>query len=191
MKFPTNEEWVKIIVENALDNYEYKGKTLRRWIDIISAQDTKNIDLISRKEAIEYVKNIEDVNKYYHPNSRTTYKITSTDEVIDLLEQVPTYIAENNYNSAENNDKLVSQKAVLDMLNKIDKAVDDGEGYQYKEWVDYVEELPTITQTDSELEDIKAEIKDIQPSIYKNYDKHTAIEQVLSIIDSHIGKIST
>ena len=40
---------------------------------------------------------------------------------------------------------LISRKAVLDMLKKIDNAVYDGEGYQYKEWVDYVEELPTYS----------------------------------------------
>ena len=39
----------------------------------------------------------------------------------------------------------IFRKAVLEMLDKINKAVEDGEGFQYEEWVDYVEELPTYS----------------------------------------------
>lgn len=84
-----------------------------------------------------------------------------TKAVIEDLENLPTYSPKNNDNSAEtnyNSADLISRKAVLEMLNKIDKAVDDGEGYKYKEWVDYVEELPTIPQpkTDGDLISRKA-----------------------------------
>ena len=37
MKFPTYEEMGKEIAEKALDEYLYKGKTLREWVEIISA----------------------------------------------------------------------------------------------------------------------------------------------------------
>lgn len=39
MKFPTYEEMGKEIAEKALDEYLYKGKTLREWIEIISAEE--------------------------------------------------------------------------------------------------------------------------------------------------------
>lgn len=39
MKFPTEEEFAKGVAEMALDEYEYKGKTLRQWIEIISATE--------------------------------------------------------------------------------------------------------------------------------------------------------
>ena len=38
MKFPTYEEMGKEIAEKALDEYLYKGKTLREWIEIIIAE---------------------------------------------------------------------------------------------------------------------------------------------------------
>jgi len=44
-------------------------------------------DSISRREAIEWVKNILVVHKYYHPHSRS--RNVPIDEVIDALEQVP------------------------------------------------------------------------------------------------------
>ena len=52
MKFPTIEEMAQNIAENALDEWEYKGKTLRQWIDIIAEVGT---DCISRQAAIEAI----------------------------------------------------------------------------------------------------------------------------------------
>lgn len=37
MKFPTMDEFAKSVAEKALDEFEYKGKTLRQWIDAIYA----------------------------------------------------------------------------------------------------------------------------------------------------------
>ncbi len=53
MKFPTMEEFAKDVAEKALDEYKYKGKTLRQWIEIIFA--TASADTISRRAAIEAV----------------------------------------------------------------------------------------------------------------------------------------
>lgn len=39
-KFPTIEEMARDVAEKALDEYEYNGKTLREWIEIILATDT-------------------------------------------------------------------------------------------------------------------------------------------------------
>jgi hypothetical protein len=39
--------------------------------------------------------------------------------------------------------EYITKETVLKMLNKIENAVEDGEGYQFNEWVGYVEELPT------------------------------------------------
>ena len=38
--------------------------------------------------------------------------------------------------------EYITKETVLKMLNKIENAVEDGEGYQFNEWVGYVEELP-------------------------------------------------
>ena len=37
MKFPTIKETAEEVAEKALDEFEYKGKTLRQWIDAICA----------------------------------------------------------------------------------------------------------------------------------------------------------
>lgn len=39
MKFPTYKELGEIAAKEALDTFEYKGKTLREWIEIISAAE--------------------------------------------------------------------------------------------------------------------------------------------------------
>lgn len=39
MRFPTYEEMGKEIAEKALDEYIYEGKTLREWVEIISADE--------------------------------------------------------------------------------------------------------------------------------------------------------
>ena len=65
MKFPTYEEMVEMaqnVAEKMLDEYEYKGKTLRQWIEIISAfEHGTNLaevgtDCISRQAAIDALK---------------------------------------------------------------------------------------------------------------------------------------
>lgn len=41
-KFPTIEEFVKIVAEEAINNYEYEGKTIREWIELILKQKENN-----------------------------------------------------------------------------------------------------------------------------------------------------
>lgn len=68
-KFPTIEEMAQNVAEKALDEYEYKGKTLREWVEIIAASelgtnlaevgtDATDInvgELISRQAAIDAI----------------------------------------------------------------------------------------------------------------------------------------
>ena len=53
-------------------------------------------------------------------------------------------------------DELISKAVVIDTLKRIDVAIDEGLGFNYEEWVDYVNELPTISTTTHETE-IKSE----------------------------------
>ena len=75
MKFPTMDEFAQMVADKAIDEVEYNGKTLREWVEIISAIPVTAIpatdinvatkvgtnlaevgtDLISRKAAIEAV----------------------------------------------------------------------------------------------------------------------------------------
>lgn len=52
MEFPTYKEFGEKVAKEALDVFEYKGKTLRQWVEIIASNDG---DTISRKAAIEAV----------------------------------------------------------------------------------------------------------------------------------------
>ena len=57
---------------------------------------------------------------------------------------------ENNYNSAENNDKLVSQKAVLDTFDEWINSKEFSYSNGLKRLKKHFEELPTIPQTEYE-----------------------------------------
>ena len=64
-KLPTLEEMAQNVAEKVFDEYEYKGRTLREWIEIILATDTNvatkvgtnlaslGTDCISRRSAID------------------------------------------------------------------------------------------------------------------------------------------
>ena len=42
-KFPTIDEMAKNIAEKVLDDYEYKGKTIRKWVELILAADVVEV----------------------------------------------------------------------------------------------------------------------------------------------------
>ena len=87
-KFPTIEEMAQNVAEKVLDEYEYKGKTLREWIEIILATDNNvgtklstnlaevGTDCISRRQAIETFKDCA-VNG------------VGIDGIVDALKQLP------------------------------------------------------------------------------------------------------
>lgn len=52
MKFPTMTEMAKEVAEKALDEYEYKGKTIRQWIDEIISLENKTSDWIPVTERL-------------------------------------------------------------------------------------------------------------------------------------------
>lgn len=58
-KFPTIEEMAQNVAEKAIDEYAYKGRTIRQWIEIIyNAEHGTNLaevgtDCISRQAAID------------------------------------------------------------------------------------------------------------------------------------------
>ena len=42
---------------------------------------------------------------------------------------------------------LISRQAVITMLNKIENAVEDGDGFQFNKWIEYAKELPSAEKT--------------------------------------------
>lgn len=54
INFPTEKEFVEKIAEKALDEFLYKGKTLREWIKIFVKQEPCE-DAVSRKDVEEMI----------------------------------------------------------------------------------------------------------------------------------------
>lgn len=42
---------------------------------------------------------------------------------------------------------LVTRQSVLTMLQKIENAVEDGDGFQFNEWVEYIKDIPSAEKT--------------------------------------------
>ena len=55
MKIPTTEEFVKSIAEKAFNEYEYEGKTLRQWVEILKDYVDKQTTLQRIVERLEEV----------------------------------------------------------------------------------------------------------------------------------------
>lgn len=82
MKWPTMDEFARNVAEKALDEYEYNGKTLREWVEIISEYQlgtslaSHGTNCISRQQAIETFKDCA-VNG------------VGIDGIVDALNQLP------------------------------------------------------------------------------------------------------
>ena len=99
MKFPTIKEMAEEVAEKALDEFEYKGKTLRQWIEIILATDNNvgtklstnlaslGTDCISRQDALEAFGLSEKTRKYGGDHSG--YDTMMMYEIQDTIENLP------------------------------------------------------------------------------------------------------
>ena len=47
----------------------------------------------------------------------------------------------------QTDEDLISRQAVITMLNKIENAVEDGDGFQFNEWIDYAKDIPSAEKT--------------------------------------------
>ena len=46
---------------------------------------------------------------------------------------------------------LITRQSVLTMLQKIENAVEDGDGFQCNEWIEYAKDIPSAEKTDGDL----------------------------------------
>ena len=53
MKYPTIAEMAKEVAEKALDEYEYEGKTIRQWVEVLKDYDDKQTTLERIVERLE------------------------------------------------------------------------------------------------------------------------------------------
>ena len=63
MKFPSIEEMAKDVAEKAFDEYEYQGKTIRQWVEILKDYDDKRDTLQRVVERLE--EQAEECRKYW------------------------------------------------------------------------------------------------------------------------------
>ena len=100
MKFPTIKEMVEEVAEKALDEYEYKGKTLRQWIEIIAAFELSTnlaevgMELISRAAAqteLQLSARRYTVAHEAHGEGRVVWSedLISVSDAMDVLRKIP------------------------------------------------------------------------------------------------------
>ena len=80
----------------------------------------------------------------------------------------------------------ISRQAVLDMLHDINAEVDDGCGFTYADWMDYIEQLPPVkpelSVIGSVLDKIRAEI--CEEAWDSNYGEEIAKDMVVDLTDA-------
>ena len=60
MRFPTIEEMAKDVAEKVMNEYEYEGKTIRQWIEVLKDYDDKQATLQRILERLEECKETHD-----------------------------------------------------------------------------------------------------------------------------------
>ena len=73
------------------------------------------------------------------------------------------------------NGDLIPRQAVITMLNKIENAVEDGDGFQFNEWIEYAKDIPSAEKTANKIninEYVKVKLTDYGKEIfYHQYDE--------------------
>lgn len=83
MKFPTMEEMAKDVAEKALDEYEYEGKTIRQWVEILKDYDDKKTTLERIIERLE-----EEHRKSEEcPKFEKAFRQVAFEEAIEIIKQ--------------------------------------------------------------------------------------------------------
>lgn len=89
----------------------------------------------------------------------------------------------------------ISRQAVLDMLHDINAEVDDGCGFTYADWMDYIEQLPPVkpelSVIGSVLDKIRAEINELSELDHAEPTYEDCKRDVLEIIDRHTSGAKT
>lgn len=110
MKFPTIEEIAQDVADKALDEIEYKGKTLRQWIEIIFATEIyANNDAISRRELQDKFEQWQKTDGYSNDEWNLLVDVLSVIKSMPPAPQLST-------NLAEVGTDAISRKQAIDAL---------------------------------------------------------------------------
>ena len=192
----TIEEAIKILKDAKITYIAPNGKQLSNEAldmavqalrqtdgDLISREDVLNIIDAEKWEYIDYV--TEDIG-----GNVDTHIRCYTENIRDRLSDLSTYSTE------QTDGDLINRQAVITMLNKIENAVEDGDGFQFNEWIEYAKDIPSAKKTAewiSVLEQIKEELSHIsKPKIdredYENgvYD---GVNLAIRTIDKYAGEL--
>lgn len=140
----TNEQAIEIITlmydmaNNSVSTNTSNAEALDMAIRALKNEQTCNdSDLISRELAKQMIR-----DKFKGLPERV--------EINTVLNEVP---------SVKTDEDLIPRQAVITMLNKIENAVEDGDGFQFNEWIEYAKQIPSFENMASwvELDDYPCE----------------------------------
>ena len=117
MKFPTVEEMARNVAENALDEWEYRGKTLRQWVEIILATDIN----VATKDAISRRKLQEKFEQWQKTDGYSNGEWNLLVDVLDVIKSMPP-VSQLGTNLAEvGTDCISRQEAISAICNACGK----------------------------------------------------------------------
>lgn len=88
---------------------------------------------------------IYELNNILSSNDIPCYWKPVIKKIIETVEQNVREMSE------QTDGDLIPRQAVITMLNKIENAVEDGDGFQFNEWIDYAKDIPSAEKTDGDL----------------------------------------
>ena len=128
----------------------------------------------------------------------------TNEEAIKVLEMVEAYgvadtakrMAISALKNEQTDGDLISRQSVITMLQKIENAVEDGDGFQFNEWIYYAKDIQSAEKTAewiSVLEQIKEELSHIsKPEIDKeDYENgvYDGVNLAIRTIDKYAGEL--
>ena len=139
-------EWKKDFKEyiNSLSipRDDYNG--IMEYIDEFPNVEQTYGDLISRQAVIDIVK--------FECGEWVGLARTIVKAIEQLSSVIPQPSAEKttlrNFTQPQTTDTdLISRESVITMLQKIENAVEDGDGFQFNEWIEYAKDIPSAEKT--------------------------------------------
>lgn len=137
-RFGSSDEDIKLIekCEECAEEHRQLAEWLRDYKRLLDVADS-NVGKIDIADGDMVVSLNDRINDLISAIENDECQYWTVSKIVSALKKLP---------GASQNSDCISRQKVIDMLNDIDAEVNDGCGYMYEHWMDYIKQLPSVSQ---------------------------------------------